>query len=288
VQFTPTATGSRTAIINFYENESSPNQLFTFAVSGVITTATQPHIAVTGNSQPIAGGATTTSATNNTAFSSTLVGSSLSETYTITNSGTAALTLGTVSIGGTNASDFKVTTQPATSVAAGGSTTFTVQFTPSASGTRTATVSFTDNDPTATSPFTFAVSGVATTTAPASYIAVTSNGQPVAIGSTTTSATNNTAFGTATVGATVTETYTITNTGTSGLSVGSLWISGTNTSDFKVTVQPGTWVLPGQTTTFTVQFTPTATGSRSAIINFYENESSPNELFTFAVSGVGA
>jgi hypothetical protein len=89
------------------------------------------------------------------------------------------------------------------------------------------------------------------------------------------------------VGSSSSETYTITNTGTAGLSVGSLWVSGTNAGDFKVTTQPGTWVLPGQTTTFTVQFTPTATGARSATINFYENEGgSANTLFTFAVSGV--
>ena len=107
-----------------------------------------PVIGVTGNGQSIVDGSATTSAANDTAFGSTLLGTSLSETYTITNSGTAALTLGTVSIGGANAGDFTVTSQPAGSVAAGGSTTFTVQFAPTAGGTRNATVSFTENDPT--------------------------------------------------------------------------------------------------------------------------------------------
>ena len=88
-------------------------------------------------------------------------GTPLSETYTITNSGTAPLTLGQVSISGTNASDFTVTSQPASSVAAGGSTTFTIQFAPTAVGTSNATVSFTENDTSTTSPFTFAISGVA-------------------------------------------------------------------------------------------------------------------------------
>ncbi|HEX4144305.1 MAG TPA: choice-of-anchor D domain-containing protein [Pirellulales bacterium] len=284
VQFKPTATGARTATISFTENDPTAASPFKFAISGAATAATtQPHIAVTGNAQAIADGATSTSATNDTAFSSTKVGSSSTETYTITNSGTAALTLGTVSIGGTNSGDFKVTKQPSGSVAAGSSTTFTVQFTPTASGTRTAMISFTENDPTAASPFTFAISGAAT--AAASYISVTGNGQPIALGSTTTSTTNGTAYGSTKVGSSLSETFTITNTGTAGLSVGSLWVSGTNAADFKITVQPGTYVLPGKTTTFTVKFTPTAAGTRSAVIDFYENESSPSVLFTFAVSG---
>ena len=78
------------------------------------------------------------------------------------NTGTAALTLGTVTISGANASEYKVTTQPSASVAAGSSTTFTVQFMPLAIGTRTATLSFSENDPSTTSPFTFAISGVST------------------------------------------------------------------------------------------------------------------------------
>jgi len=123
-------------------------------------------------------------------------------------------------------------------------------------------------------------------TAATSYISVTGNSQPITIGSTTTSTTNGTAFSSTKVGSSVSETFTITNTGTAGLSVGSLWTSGTNASDFSISLQPGTWVLPGQSTTFTVKFTPAAAGSRSAVIDFYENESSPSVLFTFAVSGV--
>jgi hypothetical protein len=214
------------------------------------------------------------------------VGSSSSETYTITNTGTSGLSVGSLWVSGTNPGDFKVTSQPTTYVTAGNTTTFTVQFTPTASGTCMATINFLENEGGgANTQFTFAVSGVAT--AATSYSTVTGGGQPITIGSTTTSTSNDTAFPSTLVGSSSSETYTITNTGTSGLSVGGLWVSGTNAGDFSVTTQPGTWVLPGQTTTFTVKFTPTATGTRSATINFYENEGgSANTLFTFAVSGV--
>ena len=78
--------------------------------------------------------------------------------YTIQNSGTINLTVGTITIGGLNASEFVVTTAPAASVAAGGSTTFSITFTPTALGNRTANVSFVTNDPDE-NPFNFDIAG---------------------------------------------------------------------------------------------------------------------------------
>ncbi len=192
--------------------------------------------------------------------------------------------MGTVTIGGTNAGDFTVTSQPSGSVAVGGTTTFTVHFTPTAGGTRTATVSFAENDPTTTTPFTFAISGVATTTA---HIGVTGNSQPISDGASTTSAINDTAFGSTPLGgASLSETYTITNSGTAPLAVGTVSIGGTNASDFTVTSQPSGSVAVGGNTTFTVQFTPTAGGTRTATISFAENDPTTTTPFTFAISGV--
>ncbi len=282
VQFSPTAGGARNASVNFSENDPSTSSPFTFAISGVATTTAQ--ISVSGNSQPIIDGATTTSATNDTAFGTTpLGGAMLSETFTITNSGTAPLTVGTVTIGGANAGDFMVTSQPAGSVPVGGNTSFTVQFNPSAGGTRNATVGFSENDPTTTSPFTFAVSGVATTSA---HIGVTGNGQPITDGATTTSVTNDSVFGSTPLGgSTLSETYTITNSGTAALTLGTVTIGGANAADFMVTSQPAGSVAVGGTTTFSVQFSPTAGGTRNAIVSFSENDPTQTSPFTFAVSG---
>ena len=64
-------------------------------------------------------------------------------------------------------------------MAAGSSTTFTIKYNPAAAGTSTATISFTENDPTTTSPFTFAVSGVASSNASLSGTAYDNiSGQP--------------------------------------------------------------------------------------------------------------
>jgi hypothetical protein len=283
VQFAPSAAGSRKATVTFNENDPTTASPFNFAISGVGTTQSQ--IGVTGNSQPITDGATSTSTKNDTAFGSTLVASPISETYTIANSGTGVLTVGSVTIGGTNPADFTVTSQPSASVAVGGNTTFTVQFIPSAAGSRKATVSFSENDPTTNSPFTFAISGVGTTQ---SQIGVTGNSLPISDGATSTSATNDTAFGSTLVaGSPISETYTIVNTGTAALTVGTVTIGGTNPADFAVTSQPSASVAAGSSTTFTVQFAPTAAGSRKATVNFSENDPTTSSPFTFAISGQG-
>jgi hypothetical protein len=76
-------------------------------------------------------------------------GGTQDETFTIENHGNAALNLtGTpkVKITGTNVSDFTVITQPTSPVQPGGSTTFTIRFSPSALGGRQATVTIANND----------------------------------------------------------------------------------------------------------------------------------------------
>ena len=141
----------------------------TFA-PGVAPTA--PEIAVTGNSIAIADGDSSPSAADHTDFGSTAVaGGTVDRTFTITNSGDAALSLSgnpRVAVSGTHAADFTVTSQPTTPVATGGgTTTFTVRFDPSASGVRTATLSLA-NDDADENPYNFSIQGTGTadTTAP--------------------------------------------------------------------------------------------------------------------------
>jgi hypothetical protein len=63
-----------------------------------------------------------------------------------------------VVVEGTNPTDFTVTTQPDSTVAVGGSVTFTVTFQPSATGLRSATVSIGNNDADE-NPYNFAIQG---------------------------------------------------------------------------------------------------------------------------------
>ena len=242
-----------------------------------------PHVAVTGNNQPILNGSTTPTPVNDTAFGTTVPGATLSETYTIMNSGTAPLSVGPVVIGGADATDFTVETQPGSVVAVGGNTTFTVEFTPTTSGTLSATLSFSTNDPSLTGPFTFAISGVAISTT--AQITVSAGGQPIIDGSTMPSASNGTVFNTTVVGNTSSVTYAIANSGTTSLTLGTVSISGTNAADFTVTKQPNSLVTPHGSTTFTVEFKPTAAGTPTATVSFTQSDPNLASPFTFAISG---
>jgi subtilisin-like proprotein convertase family protein len=126
-----------------------------------------PDVNLQGNGQNILDGDTTPSTGDNTDFGSANVASgTVVRTFTIQNTGAAALNLTgspRVQITGTNCGDFAVTAQPSGStIAAGSSLTFQVTFDPSAVGVRTATVNIASNDPDE-SAYDFAIQGEGTT-----------------------------------------------------------------------------------------------------------------------------
>jgi YVTN family beta-propeller protein len=89
-----------------------------------------------------------------------LVGTSASLPVTLTNSGSAALTITSIGFAGTNASEFTQNNNCGTALAAGASCTINVTFTPTAnggSGSATASLSVTDNA--AGSPQTVPIAG---------------------------------------------------------------------------------------------------------------------------------
>jgi alpha-tubulin suppressor-like RCC1 family protein len=79
-------------------------------------------------------------------FGTTLTGASLTRTFTIRSTGRDALTGLSATLAGTNPSDFRVTTQPLSTVPAGGSTTLTLTTTSGTSGLKTATLRIASND----------------------------------------------------------------------------------------------------------------------------------------------
>ncbi len=108
-----------------------------------------------------------------------------------------------------------------------------------------------------------------------------------------TSATNSTDFGDACVtGGTASFTYTITNSGDADLDfTGSplVTLTGGNSGDFSVTSQIATDPLPhttGNTTTFTIQFDPTATGQRTTTVSIANDDSDENP-YDFVIEGNG-
>lgn len=83
------------------------------------------------------------------AYQTTLVGSSRDLTFTVRSVGTSNLTITgnpRATLTGTHANDFNVVTQPAGTIAPGGTSSFLVRFTPQSSGTKTATLHFSSDD----------------------------------------------------------------------------------------------------------------------------------------------
>src|SRR5947199_177137 len=82
---------------------------------------------------------------------------SAAQTITLSNAGSAALSLTGITMAGTNATDFSETNSCGSSVAAGGSCTISVSFTPTGAGPRSGIMSI--NDSATGSPHAAALSG---------------------------------------------------------------------------------------------------------------------------------
>jgi hypothetical protein len=129
---------------------------------GLPTDDTGPEMEVQGDGFWIPAGSTNvTSANGSDLGGKTLGGGTRVQTFAILNVGSASLALTgapSVTVVGPDASDFVVTAQPAASVPAGGSTTLTTTFTPSAVGLRRATVTIPHADSPANA-YSFAIQG---------------------------------------------------------------------------------------------------------------------------------
>jgi len=198
---------------------------------------------------------------------------SAAQTLTLTNNGSLALSISSIALSGTNASDFAQTnTCPSGSsqLSAGSSCTINVTFTPGANGARSANLTFTDNA--AGSPQSVALSGTGAAAAPVVSLSPTS-----------------VSFGNQNVGSTSSaQAVSLTNSGTTPLSISNIALSGTNASDFAQsnTCPSGSSTLAaGSSCTINVTFTPGANGARSANLTFTDNASdSPQSV---ALSGTG-
>jgi hypothetical protein len=200
-------------------------------------------------------------------FGSQNVGTtSAPQTVTLSSNGTAPLHITGISVSG----DFAETDNCGKGVAAGSTCTFNVTFTPRAGGTRTGTLTINDNA--AGSPQTVSFTGTAT-----------SAGAPIV-----SLSTSNLSFGSQPVGATsASQNSTLTNTGGSPLSITGIGISGPNPADFAQTNDCGTSVAAGTSCTFSVTFSPTAIGNRSATLNITDNAGGSPQHINLAGAGIG-
>ena len=168
VSFKPTATGTRTASVSIADNASGSPQAVSLSGAGV---AAAPAV---------------TLAPASLTFSSQIVGtSSTPQIVTLSNTGTAALSITGITITGTNAGDYSQTNTCGASVAASANCSITVTFKPTASGTRAASISIADNA--GGSPQAVALSGTGAVPAPDFSVAASPASVTVTAGSSGTS-----------------------------------------------------------------------------------------------------
>lgn len=188
-------------------------------------------------------------------------------TLTVSNTGSAPLVISGMTITGTNASEFALSmppTFPAT-VAVGASLNLGVTVTPSARGSRTATLTITSDA--LTSP---------------TGVALSATGQAAVLQVTPTSL----AFGSITVNSTSSRNLTIENVGELQLDLSQYQVTGANAAEFTLVGGPA-MLAPGFNGTLQVDFTPTASGARVAQLAITSNTLGTNPvLIPFTGSGV--
>jgi len=190
--------------------------------------------------------------------------SSTSREVTLTSTGTTNLNISSITITGSNASDFTATSHCPASLAPGRRCTIDVQFTPSQTGARTAAVTITDNA--ASSPQTARLSGTGIVQADLSRTDVTFRARRVG----TTSAP---------------EEVTLTNNLSTHLAIASITFTGADPGDFRETNTCGRRLGAMSDCRIFVTFRPGATGTRTANLNV--NDSANNSPQTVALTGTG-
>jgi hypothetical protein len=141
VTFTPLGSGSMTGIVYVKDTAVPPTQMISLSGTG-----TQPKVSLS---------------TAYVAFGNQKVGtSSAPQTVTMTNTGTATLTISSIALGGTDPQDFTQSNTCGSSLAVGASCTITGTFTPTTNGQRSASILVTAN--VNNSPVTITITGYGT------------------------------------------------------------------------------------------------------------------------------
>lgn len=253
-----------TIAVQFAPNEANPSAggfslsaLDTLSVTDTVNNSTQAvTISVAGTELPAT--PAIVFAPTSLTFNSENVGTATAaQQITVTNTGSAPLTISSISIVGANAGDFPETnTCPIapTTIAINGTCTIAVKFQPTGTGPRAASVSVSDN---ANSPQTVPLAGNGTAagvtlTPPGLTFAGQNAGTPPS----------------------APQTITLQNTGTGPLTISAVSITGANPGDFSETNNcpgPSATLGVGGACAIAVTFAPTGTGSRSASLTISDD-----------------
>jgi hypothetical protein len=268
---------SPTLVLNGANNTATSVTVGTGAQAGALNQGTNYiYVANAGsNTVSVINGAVTgpvfSASPNPLAFGNQTQGTTSSPaTLTVTNTGTSALTITTVTPGGANMADFPVVsdTCAGATVAAGKTCTVSVEFAPSTTSSESATLTFTDNA--AGSPQVVSLTGVGSG-APGAML----NPSPVSFGSTTQPQP---------VGTSATLPVTLTNTGNAALAIASIQVTPIP-SEFTQTNNCGSSLAPAASCTISVTFTPVTAGEATATASLSVTDNAATSPQTIPLTG---
>jgi hypothetical protein len=255
VEFKPAAAGALTASLSIADSATGSPQAVTLSGTGA------------------AAASAVTLTPTSLSFASTTVGSTTAaQVVTVKNSGTAALTLTSETITGTNATSFlKSATTCTTSLAAAATCTVSVEFKPAAAGALTASLSIADS---ATgSPQTVTLTG---TGAAAAAPAITLTPTSIAFPATVTAATS------------AAQVVTVKNTGTAAATVSSIALGGTNATSFLEIGTCGTSLAAGASCSIYVAFKPASAAALTGTLSVTDNATGSPQTVTLTGTGTAA
>jgi len=257
ITFTPSATGTFSAAVNITDNSGN----LSGAVQTIPLTGTATPAAPLLNISPTA-----------LAFAAQAVGStSGNQTVTVVNQGSGTLNISGITVSGSGASSFGIVpagSSPCPSsgtLASAASCTVTINFSPSSSGTKSASLSLSDNA--AGSPQTVSLTGTAVASAiTLSASSLTFGAQPAGTASSP-------------------QNVTLSNPGTTSLGISGIILNGTNPTDFIETNNCPQSLGVSASCVITVKFDPSATGSSSRTASISISDNAPQSPQTVALAG---
>ena len=261
VTFNPAAAGARTASVNIASSAGTQ----TVSLAGFAVAASTSAMVVDSA----------------LVFPNETVGlTSTQQPITFQNTGNTSFAITSVVLGGTNAGDFSITSQGCpispSLFNAFNTCNIYVNFTPTATGARSATVTITDAAP--GSPRVINLSGTGVASAQALQISPTTITFPPQVLTTTSS---------------ISPTVLVSNTGTAPVTINSVVLGGADAADFAIgnscPTGAGTSLAAGplgNTCPISVSFTPKVAGSRTATITITDTASGTATVVNVSGTGV--
>jgi sugar lactone lactonase YvrE len=252
-----------------------------FATNSLNSAANVQTISLSANGLAGAGPAVSLSVPSLT-FNGQLIGvQSLPQTLTLTNSGGSALSISSIWLEGSQASDFQISTTCGASLAAAADCTISVTFTASATGTRTASLMF--SDLVVGSPQSVTLTG----TGNGGVLALSGgglalNGGVLGLGSMAL------AFNAMAGKTSAPQTISLSNTGSYPLHILSAWTTGSDASEFNVSTTCGSSLAAGATCNLAVTFSPAAEGTRTAVLNLADDAAGSPQTVSLTGTAIAA